>query len=91
MTTALEGTVQQQGIKDERNFYQAGVFWNNLNEQDKKDLISNFAGDLNKVNNPEIKHTILAFIYKSDADYGQRLTKAVNGDLKEVKSLASKL
>lgn len=89
--TPVSGTVQQLGIKDERNYYQAGVFWNTLSEQGKEDLVTNFAGDLGKVENDEVKHMILAFMMKADRDYGERLTKAVNGDLKVIRKLVTEL
>ncbi len=89
--TPVSGTVQQIGIQNERNYYQAGVFWNQLDEQGKQDLITNFSGDLGKVQSDEIKHIILSFMMKADQDYGTRLTKAVDGDLKRVERLASNL
>ncbi len=53
--TKLAGTVQQKAISNPRNFYQAGVLYRSMNEQDKKDLIANLAGDLNKVMDKDVK------------------------------------
>ncbi|MGF1727136.1 catalase [Photobacterium nomapromontoriensis] len=90
-STKLIGMTQQMPIKNERNFFQAGVFYNTLSEQGKKDLITNLSGDLGKVENKHVQATMLSYFYKADRDYGTRLTKAVNGDIKQVKHLASKL
>ncbi|WP_318444323.1 catalase [Photobacterium leiognathi] len=89
--TQLEGTVQQLAIKNQRNFYQAGVFWNNLNEQQQKDLITNFAGDLSRVEDKKVQNTILSFMMKADVNYGTQLTKAVGGNVDEVKALTKAL
>lgn len=91
VNTELAGYVQQAGIKGERNFYQAGVFWNSLSSQGKEDLITNLSGDLGKVEDSYIKHIMLSYFYKADADYGKRLTKAVKGDFSKVKTMAAEL
>ncbi len=87
----LAGTVQQVAIKEQHNFYQAGVFYRDLSPQDKSDLITNLSGDLGKVKYDGIKHTMLSFFYKADNDFGRRLTQAVNGDINRVKIMASSL
>jgi len=43
---------------------------------------------LGKVRDNETKHIMLSYFYQADADFGERLTKAVNGNLEQVKSLA---
>lgn len=58
---------------------------------EKTDLIRNLAADLGQVKDAETKHIMLSYFYKADADYGTRLTKAVNGDLKQVQAKAAKL
>ncbi|MCL1123974.1 catalase [Shewanella surugensis] len=85
VNTSLNGTIQQLAIKKQDNFSQAGVLYRSLTEQDKKDLISNLAGDLGQVINPKVKYTMLSYFYSADKDFGQRLTKAVNADLSKVK------
>lgn len=91
VTTELNGTVQQLAIKNQRNFFQAGVFWNNLNEQQQKDLITNFAGDLGKVQNKDIQNAILSFVMKADVNYGEQLTQAVGANIDKVKQLTKTL
>jgi catalase len=87
--TPLSGHVQQKAITQQRNFYQAGEFYRSLNKQDKKDLISNLAADLGRVNDEHVKATMLSYFYRADKEYGTRLTKATNGNIKQVIQLAS--
>ncbi len=87
--TKLVGTVQQKAISNPRNFYQAGVLYRSLSEQDKQDLITNLAGDLNKVNDEEIKATMVSHFYRADKDYGTRLANATNTDMKQVMKKAT--
>jgi len=54
-------------------------------------LVNNLAGDLGKVKDSKVMHKMLSHFYKADSEYGTRLTKAVNGDMKQVKQLAAKL
>ncbi|ACA87662.1 catalase [Shewanella woodyi] len=88
VNTKLSGTVQQAVIKKQDNFTQAGVLYRSLSKQDKSDLITNLSGDLGKVEDSNVKHQMLSYFYQADKEFGQRLTKAVNGDLKEVKRRA---
>lgn len=83
--TKLKGSVQQKDLKNQRNFYQAGIFYRNLNKQEKTDLISNLAGDLNQVKNKEVKTIMVSYFYQADKDYGTRLAKATNVSLNELK------
>ncbi|MGE6436801.1 catalase [Shewanella baltica] len=85
VTTALNGTVQQTAISKQDNFSQAGVFYRSLSKQDRADLITNLAGDLGKVNDAKVKHQMLSHFYRADPEFGERLTKAVKGDLADVK------
>jgi len=87
--TKLVGTVQQKAISNPRDFYQAGVLYRSLSEQDKGDLIANLAGDLNKVSDKDVKITMVSYFYKADKNYGERLAKATNLDLAKVKNKAS--
>jgi catalase len=85
VTTALTGTVQQTAISKQDNFSQAGVFYRSLSKQDRADLITNLAGDLGKVNDANVKHQMLSHFYRADPEFGELLTKAVKGDLADVK------
>lgn len=86
--TKLAGTVQQKAISNPRNFYQAGVLYRSMNEQDRKDLIANLAGDLNKVMDKDVKATMVSYFYRADKEYGTRLAKATDTNLSQVKNKA---
>ena len=88
--TPLTGHVQQIGTK-EQNFKQAGELYRSYTAKEKDDLIMNLAADLGNVKDSETKHIMLSYFYKADADYGMRMTKAVNGDIAIVKAKAAKL
>ncbi|ARD24072.1 catalase [Shewanella japonica] len=89
VNTPLSGTVQQAVIAKQDNFTQAGVLYRSLSKQDKSDLITNLSGDLGKVADTNVKHQMLSYFYQADKDFGERLTKAVDGNLKEVKKRAN--
>ncbi|WP_277207529.1 catalase [Vibrio misgurnus] len=89
--TKLIGTVQQKGISNPRDFYQAGVLYRSLSETDKQDLIANLAGDLNKVNDNDIKIIMVSHFYNADKDYGSRLARATDSDLQQVMKKAASL
>jgi catalase len=86
--TKLVGTVQQKAISNPRNFYQAGVQYRSMNEQDKNDLIANLAGDLNKVTDKGIKTTMVSYFYRADKQYGTRLAKATGTSMSRVEKLS---
>lgn len=86
--TKLVGTVQQKAISKPRDFYQAGVLYRSMNEQDRSDLIANLAGDLNKVMDKDIKATMVSYFYRADKEYGSRLAKATDTNLSQVKNKA---
>ena len=88
---ALSGQTQQRGIERTQNFAQAGEFYRALDETGRVNLIRNLAADLGQVKDDETKHIILSFFFKADADYGRKITKAVNGTLSKVESLAAEL
>jgi catalase len=86
--TKLVGSVQQKAISKPRNFYQAGVLYRSMNEQDQSDLIANLAGDLNKVMDKEVKETMVSYFYRADKEYGSRLAEATDTNLTQVKNKA---
>lgn len=88
VNTKLVGTVQQQAITKQDNFSQAGVLYRSLSKQDQTDLISNLAGDLGKVTDTKVKTQMLSHFYRADKEFGQRLTKAVGGNIADVKQRA---
>lgn len=90
-TPALVGNVQQQPINKQLNFAQAGDVYRAYTAQQQANLIQNLSGDLGAVKNKETQHKMLSYFYKADTEYGIRLTKAVNGDLEKVKTMAAEL
>ena len=87
----IAGTTMQAPIEKTLNFQQAGDFYRGLDKTNQQHLIENLAGDLGQVRDMEIKTKMLAFFYKADKDYGSRLAKAVNVDLKGVEGRAANL
>lgn len=85
----LSGHSQQAAIDRTQNFKQAGELYRSLSSGEQTNLIGNLAGDLVQVRSAQTKHLILSYFYRADKDYGKRLTRAVNGDLAEVKTLAA--
>jgi len=82
------GVSQQKKISRENNFYQAGILYRSFSDAEKSNLISNMAGDLGQVKDEDTKHIVLSFFYRADKGFGSRLTKAVNGNLDNVKKLS---
>jgi len=87
----LSGATQQQRIAKTLNFRQAGEFYRSLSSQDRDDLIANLSGDLKRVKNDETRETMLSHFWKADADYGQRLVKAVGADPSKIAARVAKL
>lgn len=79
-------TIQQKRISKTNDFKQAGDLYRSYSETEKEHLISNLAGDLGQVDNAEIVYEMASHFYKADKDYGTRLAKALNLDLKQVQS-----
>jgi len=86
----LSGTTQQLTIDREQNFKQAGELYRSFSHKERQDLIDNFGRSLISADDVS-KHHILSFLYKADPEYGTGVTKAAQGDLPRVESLASRL
>ncbi len=89
--TPISGTTQQQIIEKQANFEQAGTFYRSLSKPRQARLIEALAGDLAKVTDKNVQQQMLSHFYKADAEYGQRLTQAVAGNLARVKQQAAQL
>lgn len=87
----ISGTTQQASIEKTLNFQQAGEFYRQLDQANRDHLISNLAGDLNPVQDEEIKTEISAFFYKADPDYGTKLAQAIDINLGDVQRRAAEL
>jgi catalase len=87
----LSGTTQHARIAKTLNFRQAGEFYRSLPAADQKNLIANLAGDLGQVRDEITLYTMLSHFQKADADYGDRLSRALKADPAKVRSLAAAL
>lgn len=83
----LAGSVQQTRIEKTLNFRQAGELYLSFTEQERTNLVSNFAGDLGKVQNRQVKLRILSFLFQANEEYGSRVTEAVGEELAAVKAM----
>ncbi len=84
---SLSGAVSQKRIEKTANFQQAGERYRALSSDQKSALIQNFAGDLSKVMNRQVKLRILSFAMQADQDFGQRLAAAVKESVKDVERM----
>jgi catalase len=83
-TRPLAGGTQQEVIKKQGNFAQAGEVYHAMTAEGREHLVSNLAGDLGQVTNKEVKATMAAHFYKADAGYGRAVAKALGLDEAEV-------
>ncbi|TDN47442.1 catalase [Scandinavium goeteborgense] len=90
-TPELEGTVQQQIIAKTDNFEQAGIFYRSLTPQQQNDLIEDLGNDLMQVKNEQVRHTMLSYFYRADADYGRKLTEHTKDDVGLIQKMAENL
>ncbi|CAA0090774.1 Catalase [BD1-7 clade bacterium] len=88
--TPLAGATLQRAISKQDNFTQAGDLYRSFSGSQKANLISNLAGDLGQVKDTETRQIMLSYFYRADADFGKRLTKALNENIKAVKNLAAR-
>ncbi|CBW25771.1 catalase precursor [Halobacteriovorax marinus SJ] len=87
----LSGSTQQKMIAKTQNFKQAGETYRSYSDFDKEHLIKNFGGTLNQIKNKLIVTQMIAYAYKADKEYGEKLAKFTNTDLNKVKSVVVKL
>jgi catalase len=80
----IDGTVDAKPIAKTNNFAQAGEFYRALKPQDKADLVTNLAGDLNVVTSARTKTIMVSYFYQADKDFGTRLATAVNVPIADV-------
>lgn len=80
----VDATVDAKPIAKTNNFAQAGRFYRALKDQDKADLITNLAGDLNVVTSARTKTIMVSYFYQADKDFGSRLATAVQVPIVEV-------
>ena len=83
-------TTAQAKIDKENNFKQAGELYNSFSKKDQDNLIANLSGALNAVENKVIVHKMIAHFYQADKVYGERLMKATNVTLDQVKQYLPK-
>ncbi len=85
------GIAQKVAIKKKAPFRQTGIFYSRLDTGQKTNLIANLAGDLGQVRDMKVKKIMVSYFYAADADYGTRLAKAINVNVKEIADMAAKL
>jgi catalase len=73
----LSGATQQRLIEKTLNFKQAGEFYRALPKDAQARLINNLAGDLRQVKDAGVKARMVGHFIQADAEYGERLAKAV--------------
>ena len=81
----LRGSVRQRPIRRTQNFEQAGKLYESFTAEQKTNLISNLAGDLNQVKNSSVKTILVSYFYQANPDYGTRLARAVDVELEAVR------
>lgn len=79
-------TTAQVTIDKENNFKQAGELYLSLSKVDQDHLIENLSGALNAVENKVIVHKMIAHFYQANNEYGNRLLKATNTTLNQIKT-----
>ena len=87
----ISGTTLQTPIEKTLNFQQAGDFYRQLDRVNQEHLISNLAGDLGQVKDPEVRTEMATFFYKADRDYGTKVARAVDVQLSKVQQRANDL
>ncbi len=83
-TYAVDATIDAKPIAKTNNFAQAGDFYRALKPQDRTDLVTNLAGDLNVVTSARTKTIMVSYFYQADPDFGTRLATAVNVPMADV-------
>lgn len=83
-TYAEDAMVDAKPIAKTNNFAQAGAFYRALSAQDRADLVTNLAGDLNVVTSARTKTIMVSYFYQADQDFGTRLATAVNVPMADV-------
>ena len=83
-------TTTQHVIDKENNFAQAGDLYRSFSKKDQDNLIKNLSGALNAVKNKVIVHKMIAYFYQADKTYGERLMKATNTSINDVKQYLPK-
>jgi len=83
-TYAVDAMVDAKPIAKTNNFAQAGDFYRALKPQDRTDLVTNLAGDLNVVTSARTKTIMVSYFYQADQDFGTRLATAVNVPMADV-------
>ncbi len=85
----LAGTVRQSRIVKTDDFRQAGDLYRSFDEKMQANLVSNYAGDLGKVKDPQVKLRILSFLYQADPAYGSRVAEGVGASIDDVKRMVA--
>ena len=63
--------------------------YRSFSEADQTHLVNALAGDLKTVKNEQIRTIFTSFLYKADAEYGERVAGMGNVNLQDVQRLAA--
>ncbi|KAK1863814.1 hypothetical protein I4F81_006368 [Pyropia yezoensis] len=83
--------VTQAPIPVTADFAQAGELYNSYNWRERANLIANLAGDLGQVRSMLVRNTMCSHFYKAHKQFGRRIARAVDCDMKVVKKMADAL
>nr|WP_156141221.1 catalase [Sphingomonas sp. 37zxx] len=83
-TYAVDAVVDAKPIAKTNNFEQAGIFYRALKPQDRADLVTNLAGDLNIVTSARTKTIMVSYFYQADQDFGTKLAAATKVPMAQV-------
>jgi len=73
----LTGSQPQERHAADDDFVQAGSLYRLMSEEEKNRLIDNIAGQLACVSRNDVVERSISYFRKADADYGERIEKAV--------------
>ncbi|MRX70722.1 catalase [Bacillus lacus] len=77
-----QGFITREKIEKPNDFKQAGERYRSFSQEEKDNLISNLAADLKDVNE-RTQLLVICNFFRADAEYGQRVAKALNIDISE--------
>ncbi|WP_017347282.1 catalase [Pantoea sp. A4] len=87
---AISGHTQQKVIHKPQNFKQAGELYRSFNEKERADLIGSLGSSLATADSTS-RQIMLSYFYKADKEYGERLARATEDDIKTIAAMAEKL
>ncbi|SPN75785.1 catalase [Brochothrix thermosphacta] len=84
-TLKIEGIAGNHAYQEDDFYTQPGDLYRLLSEDEKERLVDNIVGGLSTVRLEEIKIRQTKQFYKADKDYGERVAKALNISIDQIK------